>query len=295
MAEQEITDSAAVVRFYDAVRSSPLSAAALAHGEASIGQECLLMPDEIADLARRAGGTAGTSVLDMGSGTGGPACYLAQQCGCHIVGVDMSAAGHAQAVVRACDARVSHLVQFRLGDLHAVALPPASFDVILSLDVWCHIPRRAALLQRCATLLRAGGRLAFCDHVECQPMPAAQRQQFCALRRFPSLETPQSYLEAVRAAGLRLRYHADTSAYAARFYTRLLAVYRERCAECEAIRGPERSLEGLERLQMTQHCGTTGVLGQLVCLAETPTDGCRGSTCSVPCWRKRSHALRLVS
>ena len=47
-----------------------------------------------------------------------------------------------------------------------------------------------------------------------------------ALWRFPSLETPQSYLlEAVRAAGLRLRHHADTSAYAVRFYTRLLAVY----------------------------------------------------------------------
>ena len=72
MEEREITDSAAVVRFYDAVRSSPLSAAALAHGEASIGQECLLTPDEIADLARQAGVTAGTSVLDMGSGTGGP-------------------------------------------------------------------------------------------------------------------------------------------------------------------------------------------------------------------------------
>jgi sarcosine/dimethylglycine N-methyltransferase len=276
MEEREITDSAAVVRFYDAVRRSPLSAAALAHGEASIGQECLLTPDERADLARRARGTAGTSVLDMGSGTGGPAYYLAQQCGCHIVGVDIFAVGHAQAVARACDARVSHLVQFRLGDIHAVALPPASFDVILSLDVWCHMPRRAALLQRCVTLLRAGGRLAFCDHVERQPMPAAQRQQVCALWRFPSLEPPQSYLEAIRAAGLRLWDHADPSASAVRLYTRLLAVSRERRAECEAMRGPERYREGLERLQMSQQCATTGVLGQFVCIAEKPTDGCPG-------------------
>src|SRR5919109_1517929 len=94
---------------------------------------------------------------------------------------------------------------------------------------------------------------------ERQPMPAEQRQYFCALWRFPSLETPQSYLEAVRAAGLRLLYHADTSTYAVRFYTRLLAVYRERRAEFEAIRGPERYLEGLERLQMSQQCATTGV------------------------------------
>jgi sarcosine/dimethylglycine N-methyltransferase len=268
MEEQEMSDSAAVTRFYDALRSSGLSAAALAHGEAYIGQECLLTPDEIADLARRAEVMTGTSVLDMGSGTGGPACYLAQQFGCHVLGVDISTVGHTQAVARARAAGVSHLVQFRLGDMHAVALPPASFDVILSLDVWCHMPRRAALLQRCAILLRAGGRLAFYDHVERQPLPAEQRQYFCALWRFPSLETPQSYREAVQAAGLRLLYHVDTSTYAVRFYTRLLAIYRERRAEFEAVRGPERYQEGLERLQMSQHFATTGVLGQFACIAE---------------------------
>src|SRR5262245_38288689 len=101
------------------------------------------------------------------------------------------------------------------------------------------MPRRAALLQRCATLLRAGGRLAFYDHVEHQPMPAAQRQQFYTWWRFLSLEPPQSYLEAVQAAGLCLLYHADTSTYTVRFYTRLLVVYLERCAEFEAMRGPK--------------------------------------------------------
>jgi hypothetical protein len=110
----------------------------------------------------------------------------------------------------------------------------------MSLDVWCHIPRRAALLQRWGTLLRSGGRLAFYDHVERPPMPAEQRQHFYALWRFPSLGTPQSYLEAVQAAGLRLLYHADTSTYAVRFYTCLRAGYLERHAEFEAIRGLER-------------------------------------------------------
>jgi hypothetical protein len=41
MEEREITDSAAASRFYDALRRSELSAAALAHGEAYIGQECV--------------------------------------------------------------------------------------------------------------------------------------------------------------------------------------------------------------------------------------------------------------
>jgi SAM-dependent methyltransferase len=111
-----------VARFYDTVRSGALSAAALAHGDADIGQECVLTPDEILALARRAGITAGTSVLDIGSGTGGPACYLAQQLGCRILGVDISEVGHAQALARARDAALSHLVQFQHGDIATLPL-----------------------------------------------------------------------------------------------------------------------------------------------------------------------------
>src|SRR5262245_17863481 len=214
MNEKRHINDVAAGQFYDAVWSSGLSAAALAHGSAYIGQECLLTPDEILAFARRAGISTDSQVLDIGSGRGGPACYLAQQLGCRVVGIDASTVGHAQAVARARDTEVGHLVQFRCGDIHAVVLPSAAFDVVLGLDAWCHIPRRAALLQRCATLLRSGVRVAFYDHVERRRMPDAQREHFCALWRFAGLETPGSYLDAVRAAGLQVLYHEETSACA---------------------------------------------------------------------------------
>jgi cyclopropane fatty-acyl-phospholipid synthase-like methyltransferase len=267
-----VGSSPAVARFYDTLRSSTLSAAALAHGDADIGQECVLTPEEILAFARRADITAGTSVLDIGSGTGGPACYLAQQLGCRILGVDISEVGHAQAMARARDAALSHLVQFQCGDIATVTLPEAAFEVILGLDAWCHIPQRALFLQRCAALLRPLGRIAFYDHVVCQPLPAETYQHFCTLWRFPGLETPQSYREALQAAGFRILAHDVTSAYVARFYTRLLALYTERRAEFEAMRGPARYQEGLERLQMSQRFATAGLLGQLVCIAEKPAE-----------------------
>ncbi len=263
-------DGTAAGRFYDALRSSGLSSAALAHGEAYIGQECLLTSDEIEAFGRRAGITTGTMVLDIGSGIGGPACYLAQTLGCRVLGVDVSTVGHAEAVARARDAGLDHLVQFLLGDIHAVALPRVAFDFIIGLDAWCHIPERPRLLRRCATLLRPGGRLAFYDHVERRPMPDEERQRFHALWRFAGLESPQSYMEALRAAGLRILYHEETSANAVRFYSHLLEAYREQRAAFESVRGPEGYLEGLERLQMSQRLAATGVLGQLACIAENP-------------------------
>ncbi len=43
-----------------------------------------------AELATLAGITADMSVLDVGSGVGGPARFLAAACGCHVIGVDLS-------------------------------------------------------------------------------------------------------------------------------------------------------------------------------------------------------------
>jgi sarcosine/dimethylglycine N-methyltransferase len=272
MAEEHTMDTSQAGIFYDTIRRGGLPSAALAHGEAYIGQECLLTPDEIADFARRAGIMAGTSVLDIGSGIGGPACYLAQRFGCQVLGVDISTIGHEQALARARDTGLSHLVQFRCGDIQTLPLPAQAFDVVMSLDAWCHIPQRPLLLQRCAAWLRPGGRVAFYDHVERQPIPAPDRRRFCSLWRFPSLETPQSYVEALQAVGFRLLYHHETSVYALRFYSRLLAQYVARRTEFEAVRGPARYQEGLERLDMSQRFAQAGILGQLACIAEKPGD-----------------------
>jgi hypothetical protein len=62
----------------------------------------------------------------------------------------------------------------------------------------------------------------------------------------------------------------DTSTYAVRFYTRVLEGYRSERARFEAARGPERYQEGLERLEMSQHLATTGLLGQFGCIAVKP-------------------------
>jgi hypothetical protein len=108
------------------------------------------------------------------------------------------------------------------------------------------------------------------DHVLRQPLSDAQHQRFCALWRFADLETPDSYVAAVQAAGLRLTVQEVTSVFAVRFYTQLLTQYRVRCAEFEAARGAARYQEGLERIQMSQQLAAAGILGQVAYIAEKP-------------------------
>jgi SAM-dependent methyltransferase len=127
-----------------------------------------------------------------------------------VLGVDVSIVGHAQAETRARENGLSHLAKFRHGDIHALEFPAATFDFTISLDSWCHIPHRVALLRRCAQLLRPGGRIAFYDHVERRPLPEEQRQRFCEWWRFAGLETPQSYVDALKAAGFELELWSAT-------------------------------------------------------------------------------------
>jgi len=256
--------------FYDAIWSGGPSVSALVHGVGFIGQESLLTGDEITAFARRAGITADTTVLDIGSGRGGPACHLARVFGCRVLGIDLSRVGHAQAEARTRADGLGDKVEFRLGDIHAVDLPSTAFDVVIGFDAWCHIPRRRALLQRCADLLRPGGRVAFYDHVERRPHPDEERRTFHALWRFAGLETPASYLEAVEAAGLKIRFREETSVHAARFYTGVVEVYVAERAQFESLVGPDRYTERLERLRLIQRLAASGVLGQLACIAEKP-------------------------
>jgi hypothetical protein len=60
MSEGRHGNEVAAGQFYDALWSSELSAAALVHGSASVGQECLLTSEEILAFARRAGVTTDT-------------------------------------------------------------------------------------------------------------------------------------------------------------------------------------------------------------------------------------------
>lgn len=261
-----------VGQFYDAMWQPALSFGALAYGAAHIGQECLLTADEILALAQIAAISSSTYVLDLGSGTGGPACYLARHLGCRVLGLDVSSVGHRHALARASEHNVNHLVTFQHGDMQSLDLPAASVDVILSLDAWWHIPQRGALLQRCATWLRPGGRLAFYDQVERHPLPESARQALQTLWQVPDLVTPQRHITLIQAAGLQLDFEVETSFNAARFYTGLLEAYQTQRTTLERVRGPERYATELARLQMTQPLAAFGMLGQIGGIAIKPTD-----------------------
>src|SRR5579864_5676778 len=69
-------------------------------------------------------------VLDIASGTGESAIFLAPRFGCEVVGIDFGATNVAEANRRAAVAGVAHLASFRQGDAEQIDVAGASFDAV---------------------------------------------------------------------------------------------------------------------------------------------------------------------
>jgi SAM-dependent methyltransferase len=104
-----------------------------------------------------AGIRPGMRVLDLGCGVGDVAFVVSDLVGPdgHVVGVDRSPEALARARLRA-QQRGRAQVQFVEGDIHDPP-PGGPFDAIVGRAVLMYVPDPAAVLQRQATVLRAGG------------------------------------------------------------------------------------------------------------------------------------------
>jgi 27-O-demethylrifamycin SV methyltransferase len=113
----------------------------------------------------------GRRVLDVGCGTGAPACHLAEGFAVDVTGISTSHVGVAAATRRAADRGLSDRVRFEVRDGTANGFDDGTFDRVWVLES-SHLMRdRPRLLAECARVLQPGGRVALCDIVLCRPMP----------------------------------------------------------------------------------------------------------------------------
>ena len=114
----------------------------------------------VRELVSFAGVPPGSSVLDVGSGIGGPALHLAGALGCTVDGVTLSAAQVERARQKAEAAGLAGRARFRQVDAMCTGYPDASFDVVWALESVMHMPDLAAFFAEALRLLRPGGVLA---------------------------------------------------------------------------------------------------------------------------------------
>ncbi|TIW93060.1 MAG: class I SAM-dependent methyltransferase [Mesorhizobium sp.] len=170
-----------------------------------------------AELAQLAGIAAGMSVLDVGSGVGGPARFLAATYGCRVTGVDLSEPFVDAA--RYLSERTGQSGQLSFQTANALALPfdDGRFDIALLQHVAMNISDRARLYREIRRVLKSGGRFATFDVVFGEgephyPLPWARTSATSFLL------TIDATREAIEPAGFRmLAWQDDTDAAKAWF------------------------------------------------------------------------------
>ena len=204
-------------------------------------------------LARRAGVSGASRVLDVCAGLAGPARFLATRHGCRVVGIEIHSGRAAGAARLTRDVGLAGRVTIVRGDAVILPFRAHAFDVCVSQEGLLHIVNKAAVLAECRRVLIHGGRLVFTDwigHARLGDAERARLSEWMAATTLQSLDGYRALLGRAGFAGVevqdlsrewrsvlrsrRERHRAERAAMVTRFgpswvddYDRLFAFFAE--------------------------------------------------------------------
>jgi sarcosine/dimethylglycine N-methyltransferase len=234
MADQE--DRA--VRFYD---SHPINEQQILHDLARDGvalegltEETLKNYDQdhfggleaVDILAEKAGIHGASHVLDVCSGIGGPARYLASRLGCRVTGLDITRSRHQSAIRLTELVGLQHLVDFRHGSALAMPFADASFDVVIGQEAFAHVPDKPRLIAECARVVKLGGIIAFTDIMVGERLTPEAAARVGREMAFADFETLDGYGRLLADQGCTVLAREDLSAQWEKILVQRLAMYR---------------------------------------------------------------------
>jgi len=104
---------------------------------------------------------AGSSLADLGCGTGGPGLLLAHETGARLTGVDLSAAAVRIGTERAAKLELADRARFQKGSFAETGLADYVADAAVSFDAIMYAPDKRAAFAEAARILRPSSRFAF--------------------------------------------------------------------------------------------------------------------------------------
>ena len=149
-------------------------------------------------------------ILDVGSGIGGPARYLARRFGCRITGIDLTpefceVARHLSRLLQMDDN-----VRFEVGNALAMPFADATFDGAYSMNVSMNIADKAAFYREIRRVLKPGGWLMLSEIAKGPAAGLDYPTPWARVAETSFLATPEDTLRELGHAGFEVMHHRDT-------------------------------------------------------------------------------------
>ena len=149
-------------------------------------------------------------ILDVGSGIGGPARYLARRFGCRVTGIDLTpefceVARHLTRLLQLEDT-----VTFELGNALAMPFADATFDGAYSMNVSMNIADKDALYREIRRVLKPGGWLMLSEIAKGPGADPDYPTPWARTAETSFLATPEDTRRALEAAGFEIVHARDT-------------------------------------------------------------------------------------
>jgi ubiquinone/menaquinone biosynthesis C-methylase UbiE len=191
-----------------------------------------------AELAELAGITADMAVLDVGSGVGGPARFLAATYGCRVTGIDLSEPFVDAARYLTRRTGQSEQVSFHAASALDLPFDGSRFDAVLLQHVAMNIAERARLYREIRRVLKPSGRFATFDVVAngsepYYPVPWARTSTTSFLL------TADATREAIEQAGFRTLASQNDTEAAKAWFTQLRASGPPPSPNLGVVMGPD--------------------------------------------------------
>jgi len=192
-------------------------------------------------------------VLDVGCGSGGPAMFLCREVGCHVTGVDLNESGIHAALTLVKHADMQNQIDFRHADVRQrLPFPDQVFDVIVCMDVICHLLDRRSLFLEWSRVLRSGGRILYTDPVVVTGLVSKEEFATRSSTGDFAFGPPGVNEQLIGEAGFELLCVEDVTENEVEVSCRWHAARERRAAELNQLEG-EQTFAGLQRFLATVH------------------------------------------
>lgn len=221
-------------------------------------------------MAERAGVRPGSELLDVGSGYGASARFLAERYGCWVTGINISPRENELAEQRNRAAGLDERIEIRYGDFHELPFEDGQFEVVWTQESLLHAADKHRVLEECQRVLEPGGRFVLSDLLVRSSLPDEERERIYQRVRSPGMWDLDEYVEAMEAAGFAIEDRDDWPENVAPTYQSVLEQLVE---QREALAGavPYEQIEStIAALELWVSSAQAGKISQGFVVGERP-------------------------